>query len=101
LPGTWILVRGNHDGRTHWLEQRGFALVVNEFVRSHVLYTHIPRVPLPEEYKLNVHGHLHEPGHRLEEMGPYYHQHPERYLLVSIEQTLAPVPLDDLLRGHI
>ena len=96
-PGHKILVRGNHDmERSSWYYRRGFDFVVDAIQEKDVLLTHLPRVPLPDDIRLNVHAHLHGPGtdhydYRRSQSEPYYSEHIDRYHLVYLEETYAPV----------
>lgn len=105
LPGTKILIRGNHDRERHeYYERRGFHLCVDQLVRDEILFTHIPVVPLPEEVSYNIHGHFHnDSSHRSEafEADPYFREHRDQYLLVEVESTLSPIRLDDFIDGRI
>lgn len=99
-PGIKVLCRGNHDARAEWWMDKGFHFACRYFVLHGVCYSHMPIVPLPPGVRFNIHGHFHKPGERralVWEQHPYYVEHRERYILVSIEQTLAPVRLEDVL----
>lgn len=90
MPGTWLLVRGNHDNEgVAWYRKRGFAAVVDSFTLGGVYFTHIPADALPDGCYVNVHGHLHGDGHRKESYTPRdFHQ------LLAIEHTnYQPVDL--------
>lgn len=68
LNGHKILVRGNHDYKPdEWYLQMGFEAVCNQMYYKDILFTHIP-VAVPNDVRLNVHGHLHNSTHRLEEV---------------------------------
>ena len=64
LPGTKILIRGNHD-RNHsnnWFIQAGFAAVVEKAQISGVILSHFPALLHQEEIDrgiINIHGHFH------------------------------------------
>lgn len=65
-----ILVRGNHDSKSdYWYMNNGWHFVCKEFKNKYfgknIVFTHIP-IPNLHGY-LNVHGHLHNIGHRDEE----------------------------------
>lgn len=91
LPGTKVLLKGNHDrNRDTWYEKRCFAMVIpfNESLTichdyGKILLTHIPALPKvldtyderfknlsfkfykqfkKKEYILNIHGHTHGKG---------------------------------------
>lgn len=91
LPGRKILVRGNHDKESHsWYMRNGFDFACDSFVMKKVLFTHAPASELPGIALLNVHGHLHGNGHRLESYDPKpWHR------LLAIENTkYMPVGFD-------
>lgn len=102
LPGHKILVRGNHDHeRQAWYLRRGFTFVADAIEHKDVLLTHVPRVPVPEHIRLNVHGHHHAPGtdheaYRREPSEPYYSHHASRYRCVYLEGTYAPQPWEEV-----
>ena len=64
LPGTKILIRGNHD-RNHsnnWFIQAGFAAVVEKAQVSGVILSHFPSLITQKEIDygiINIHGHFH------------------------------------------
>jgi len=64
LPGTKILIRGNHD-RNHsnnWFIQAGFAAVLEKAQVSGVILSHFPAALTQEEIDygiINIHGHFH------------------------------------------
>lgn len=62
LPGTKILVRGNHDNRSNaYYLEHGFSFVCNSFtLRANgmdILFTHMPK--LFHDYDINICGHTH------------------------------------------
>lgn len=57
LPGKKIMVRGNNDlFDANFYKSCGFKYVVQAFIWSNVLFTHIP---IDNAFELNIHGHLH------------------------------------------
>lgn len=57
LPGTKVLVRGNNDLKdASFYKACGFKYVVQAFVWSNVLFTHMP---IENAFDLNIHGHIH------------------------------------------
>jgi calcineurin-like phosphoesterase family protein len=91
LPGRWVLVRGNHDSESlPWYMRNGFIFACDSFVFKKVLFTHAPVNELPGNALINVHGHLHGNGHRLEGYQPKpWHK------LLAIENTrYTPVGFD-------
>lgn len=64
VPGTKILLMGNHDHKPPaWYMRNGFAFATEMIVDGDVLLSHKPVAELPSWVRLNVHGHLHD-GHR-------------------------------------
>lgn len=57
IPGTKILVLGNNDlFPASYYKSCGFEYVVQSFVWSNVLFTHIP---CKNDNQINIHGHIH------------------------------------------
>ena len=64
LPGTKILIRGNHDknNSNNWFIQSGFAAVLEKAQISGVILSHFPAILNQKEIDLgiiNIHGHFH------------------------------------------
>jgi calcineurin-like phosphoesterase family protein len=100
LNGRKILCLGNHDERPPlWYMERGFAFACRYFVLQGICFSHKPMVPLPPECELNVHGHFHRgsTGFEAPAADAYYRKHAKRYRLLQIEESFAPVLLEDLL----
>lgn len=108
MPGNWILVRGNHDHKSTFYQNRGFVLAVEYFVQKvnglTILFSHEPFSPLPADVDYNIHGHLHKqdsvaPNHRAEDYADdeFYQANRHRYILIEIESNLAPRKIDDIL----
>jgi len=93
VPGRKILVRGNHDKRSvTWYMNHGFEFACDAFEMGGVLFTHEPRVVVPEHIQFNIHGHLHEGNHREADLGP-------KHRLVSLEQLgYKPVRVEHVWR---
>lgn len=93
-PLGW-LVTGNHDKRTlSWYISKGWAFVGHSLSLNiygkRLLFTHEPAYQLGE-YDLNIHGHLHNTGHRPAHLT-------EKHLLYAPEnEGYAPVRLDRLI----
>lgn len=63
-----ILLMGNHDRKTKlWYMRNGFDYAVDMLVIGDILLSHRPQPDLPPWIRLNIHGHLHDFGHRDEE----------------------------------
>ena len=100
LHGRKVLCLGNHDRNdARWYMARGFAFACRYFVDRGVAFSHRPVVPLPPDCALNLHGHFHRGQHRDREYAAdaYFQRHRDLYRLVQIEDTLAPVPLEEVL----
>jgi calcineurin-like phosphoesterase family protein len=73
LPGTKILIRGNHDHESNMYYMRnGFAASLDGMKYHGVTFTHQPVNSLYDGTDLNIHGHVHnskweptKPFHRL------------------------------------
>jgi len=83
LPGHKILVKGNHDRKSHtWYMDRGCAFSCDSFTMNmyghKLLFTHEPA--LDGDFDLNIHGHCHADGHR----GPV---EDGKHYLVALEDT--------------
>lgn len=117
LPGKKILCRGNHDPRpAQWYMERGFDFACDYFVYKDLAFSHAPLTPLPfrtlssspQPVDRNIHGHFHRPKDKPQQSLPYpdryydsayYKANRGKYVLVHIEDTLGPVPLEDVLQG--
>jgi len=90
LPGTWVLVRGNHDmmhGNDWWMHN-GFAFSCDAMVYRNAWLTHKPSDDLPAGCTVNIHGHLHNWGFK----GFFAKPH---QLLFAVEYTgYRPVAFD-------
>ncbi len=68
-----ILVRGNHDKKSNsWYLRNGWDFVCETFYNKYfgvnVLFSHRPRT-WDGYFDVNIHGHLHDLSHRLDEKG--------------------------------
>lgn len=94
LKGRKILVRGNHDGENlAWYMARGFSFACDGFKWEEYWFTHEPAISLPSGCKYNIHGHLHNNGHRLNELGQMLRPW---HILIEMESTLSPLTLDQV-----
>lgn len=60
LPGTKILIKGNHDTQSHlWYMRNGFAASMDAAAYQRVTLTHQPSNSLFGGTDLNIHGHVH------------------------------------------
>jgi len=60
LPGTWWLIRGNHDKHScAWWVEHGFAFAADAMIFRGAWITHKPSEFLPPDCMVNIHGHLH------------------------------------------
>ena len=106
IPGIKHGVRGNHDHRSdHTYCSMGFATFDDARVvpssLGDIYLTHKPAYCLLPDTVLNVHGHLHDDFHRLDE---YKGEYPEPWhRLLSLELAgYKPVLLEEFIRtrGH-
>ncbi|NJN99523.1 MAG: hypothetical protein HC875_38205 [Anaerolineales bacterium] len=68
LPCRKILVTGNHDSKTwSWYMEHGWQFVCDSFRLKYcgkiIMFSHTPQ-PWDGIWEINVHGHLHNLGHR-------------------------------------
>lgn len=98
LPWTKILVKGNHDmNRNNWYLSKWFNFVCDKIElrvnHKDVILTHIPQKL--EEWKYNIHWHLHSGKHRDEECE---HILTDRHILYSCElENYKPLLLEDMI----
>ena len=64
LPGTKILIRGNHDKNhsNNWFISAGYTAVFEKVQVSNIIFSHFPAILNEEEIErgiINVHGHFH------------------------------------------
>jgi calcineurin-like phosphoesterase family protein len=92
LPGTIILVRGNHDRKpSESYRTRGFAAVCTGIALQGVWCTHRPALTLPEGCTLNLCGHIHTSPARV----------PAHTRVLALEaMDYAPQPLDEIIAGR-
>lgn len=95
LNGTKILVRGNHDeGRSvTWFLEHGFSAVTDGIAINGAYLTHEPAVAVPPGCIMNIHGHLHDDGHRMAD----YQLQPFNVLLSLEILDYKPVQLADVI----
>jgi len=95
-----ILVRGNHDNKSNtWYLNYGWDFVCYRFddllFGKWITFTHRP---IPPEYfvEINVHGHLHNQGHRDEECS--FAINSDKHILYSCEKfNYKPMNLENLI----
>ena len=91
LPGKMILVRGNNDLKdAGFYKSCGFKYVVQAFVWSNVLFTHMP---IENAFDLNIHGHIH--GYRR-----YWVPYTNQIDAAAYDGRKKPVDLLKLLRSQ-
>ena len=91
LPGTKVMVRGNNDLKdANYYKSCGFKYVVQAFVWSNVLFTHIP---IENAFDLNIHGHLH--GYKT-----YWVPYTNQIDVGAFDGRKKPVELLKLLRSQ-
>ena len=104
LPGTKILIRGNHDKNhsNNWFIQAGFAAVLEKAQISGVILSHIPAIMNEAEIErglINVHGHFHNNNHRKWEKYLVDRITDNHFLLALEDVEYRPVSLDAVKRG--
>lgn len=100
LPGTKLLLKGNHDKqKDSFYEECGFKVVEPfeiMFGANLVTFEHYPCLEVPPEGHLHVHGHIHNNGYGSDE--PYR----RRQVNVSAEiLQYRPVNLSRMLLGAL
>lgn len=104
LPGTKILVRGNHD-RSHsnnWFIQAGFAAVVEKVQVSKVILSHFPALMTQEEIDygiINIHGHFHNNDPKKWEEKLKKKITSNHFLMILENVEYKPISLDAARRG--
>lgn len=68
IAGRKILVKGNHDSKSYsWYMDHGWDFVCDSFKLKYagkiIMFSHRPQ-PWDGDWEINVHGHLHNLGHR-------------------------------------
>ena len=91
LPGKKIMVKGNNDlFDVNFYKSCGFMYVVQAFVWSNVLFTH---VPIENAFELNIHGHIH--GYKT-----YWIPYSNQIDVAAFNGRIEPVSLLKLLRSQ-
>ena len=93
-PGKKWLVLGNHDKKSlSWYIKRGWDFVGTElslFIHGkNILFSHKP-LQICDRYDINIHGHLHNSGHR-----DNFHDD-DKHVLIKCEHEYKPVNLRGL-----
>jgi calcineurin-like phosphoesterase family protein len=119
LPGTKILIRGNHDKTPQVMRDVGFDVVCESMVvrvpnmnDTYVVLNHRPLTTLPQwggdsshKPTFNIHGHIHnstEELRRLHEAKGELVRIPYFNINVSVELTnYEPVTLEHVVKNHI
>jgi len=103
LPGTKILVRGNHD-RNHsnnWFIQAGFAAVLEKAQVSGVILSHVPAIMGQEEIDrgiINLHGHFHNNSAKRWEKHLTERITESHYLLVLEDLDYRPLSMEHVAK---
>ena len=104
LPGTKILVRGNHD-KSHsnnWFMQTGFAAVVEKVQVSRVILSHFPALMTQEEINygiINIHGHLHKNTSNRWEQNLKKRITSNHFLMILENVGYKPISLESARKG--
>lgn len=98
LPGIKTLIRGNHDSEScMWYCRNGFSMACDGLLYQHVWFTHRPSKHLPEDAWINVHGHMHDNKHRVEDDPVFKHNR-----LLALEYTgYMPVEFQKFMDGKV
>lgn len=94
LNGIKILVAGNHDhwkSLRWWMSNGRFQFAAEKILYRGAWLTHIPAQELPAGAYINLHGHLHNTGHRDAESGG---KKPFQKLFALENENYAPVSWD-------
>lgn len=60
LPGTWILIKGNHDKKSlSYYMNSGYSFACDSFNWYPIAFSHYPLEKLPDKCTINIHGHTH------------------------------------------
>ena len=99
LPGTKILIRGNHDKNhsNNWFIKAGFAAVLEKAQISGVILSHFPAIMTQEEIKrgiINVHGHFHNSKADRWEKHLKERITSNHYLIALEETNFTPISLE-------
>ena len=103
LPGTKILIRGNHD-RNHsnnWFIQAGFSAVLEKAQVSGVILSHFPAIMTAEELGrgvINVHGHFHNNPAKKWEKHLKERITLNHYLLILEDVEYRPISMESIVR---
>jgi calcineurin-like phosphoesterase family protein len=95
IPGTKVLVKGNHDKKSNnWYRRNGFHVVVDALRLGDVYLTHKPVETLPDGVRINVHGHWHNKNIAVPEWWSA-----QTHRLLAVEHTqYFPVRLHEFAR---
>lgn len=88
IPCRKVLTLGNHDKRSrYWYMNNGFDFVADSFVIDDIIFSHKPIKILPDNCRINIHGHFHNTNHRRQE--PQYNEWYDTNIhrLVALEYT--------------
>jgi calcineurin-like phosphoesterase family protein len=91
VKGKKVLTMGNHDKKSKsWYMRNGFDFAADSFVMDDIVFSHKPIEHFPEGVLFNVHGHLHNTGHRPQES---WWEPGGRHRLFVLEHHYQPIPL--------
>lgn len=103
LPGTKVLVMGNHDTGPEKLAvyQRHFSALIGCMEYKHCILTHVPVHPGQfERFRFNIHGHVHKNSIRQRE-GDLLGELDSRYINVSCEAlNYVPQTFEELVANR-
>lgn len=104
LPGTKILIRGNHDRNksNNWFKKCGFAAVVEKAQVSGVILSHFPAIITQEEIDygiINIHGHFHNNDPKKWEKRMTKKITSSHFLMILENVEYRPILLESARRG--
>jgi calcineurin-like phosphoesterase family protein len=95
IPGKKFLTMGNHDKRNaRWYMSHGFDFAADSFVIGDTIFSHKPMKDFPSGVLYNVHGHLHNTGHRPQES---WWDPGNRHRLFVLEHHYKPIELQTFM----
>ena len=85
LNGTILLIRGNHDGSRHTMQNAGFlVLPTKTLVIGNMIFSHKPLPSYQTNGCINIHGHIH-----------HFKNKDPKHINVSVDVTnFKPVPIE-------
>jgi calcineurin-like phosphoesterase family protein len=99
IPGRKVLTMGNHDKRNAtWYMNHGFTFAADAIVMGNIMFSHKPIKDFPSGVEYNVHGHLHNTGHRPQES---WWDPGGRHRLFVLEHHYKPIELQRFMSDTV